>query len=83
MLLKLLSPVLLAAAVVRAFPSPEQAQNLDVDGDLVLDTVYGEFEVFKRDAVLSARDLELADLHGVNLTESKSTSNLTQTNPEC
>ena len=28
---------------------------------------------FKRDAVLSARDLELADMHQVNLTESKST----------
>lgn len=28
---------------------------------------------FKRDAVLSARDLELADIHQVNLTESKST----------
>jgi hypothetical protein len=28
---------------------------------------------FRRDAILSARDLELADMHGVNLTESEST----------
>lgn len=32
----------------------------------------GEVQLFARDAVLSARDLELAELHGVNLTESKS-----------
>lgn len=30
-----------------------------------------EHVVFKRDAVLDARDLELADLHGVNTTESQ------------
>jgi hypothetical protein len=28
-------------------------------------------EFFKRDQVLDARDLELAESHGVNLTESK------------
>jgi hypothetical protein len=32
---------------------------------------HGELHVFKRDAILEARDFELAELHGVNLTESK------------
>ena len=31
-----------------------------------------EAHIFKRDAVITERDVELADLHGVNLTESKS-----------
>ncbi|OBT90314.1 hypothetical protein VE02_03316 [Pseudogymnoascus sp. 03VT05] len=30
---------------------------------------FGEIELFKRDAVLDTRDLEHAELHGVNLTE--------------
>ena len=36
------------------------------------DDPHGEILRFKRDAVPSARDLELADMHSVNVTESKS-----------
>lgn len=59
MLLKTLLPSFLAAATVKGFPAPD------------LDEALGELQVFKRDAVLDARDLELAELHNVNLTESK------------
>lgn len=61
MLLKPLLPGLLAAAAtVKGFPAPE------------VDDGQGKLEVFKRDAVPDARDLELADMHQVNLTESRS-----------
>lgn len=40
------------------------------------DPAFGEIVRFKRDAVLDTRDLELAELHGVNLTESRLTSML-------
>ncbi|RBR26388.1 uncharacterized protein FIESC28_00793 [Fusarium coffeatum] len=53
MLFKYILPTLLASKAV-AIPVA------DNDQDLVL---------FKRDDVLEARDLELADIHGVNLTE--------------
>lgn len=55
MLFKYILPTLLASMAV-AIPVA------DIDQDLVL---------FKRDDILEARDLELADIHGVNLTESK------------
>lgn len=67
MLAKLLLPGLLTTAAVTALPSPDTS----ADGDLVIDEAHGELEIFKRDSILTARDLELADLHGVNLTESK------------
>lgn len=79
MRLNLLLPSLLTTAVVRAFPSsPELDVDMDVVGDILLDEEYGEFEVFKRDSALDARDLELAEMHGVNLTESKKLPNLRQ-----
>ena len=59
MLFKYILPTLLASKAV-AIPVA------DVDQDLVL---------FKRDDILEARDLELADLHGVNMTESKRSLN--------
>lgn len=36
------------------------------------DEDYAGIELFKRDAVLTPRDFELAEVHGVNLTESTS-----------
>lgn len=68
MLMKLLLPGLMTITAVTAFPS----SKTNADGDLVLDMAHGELEVFKRDSILTARDLELAELHGVNMTESKS-----------
>ena len=59
MLFKYILPTVLASKAV-AIPVA------DVDQDLVL---------FKRDDILEARDLELADLHGVNMTESKRSLN--------
>ena len=59
MLFKYILPTLLASQAV-AIPVA------DVDQDLVL---------FKRDDILEARDIELADLHGVNMTESKRSLN--------
>ncbi|KAJ3535790.1 hypothetical protein NM208_g6988 [Fusarium decemcellulare] len=54
MLIKTLLPSLLAA-LVAALPAPDLSAE-------------GEMELFKRDGVLNARDLELAEIHGVNLT---------------
>lgn len=56
--------VALLPVVVAALPAPDTAPDLDV--------LHGEMQVFKRDSTLQARDVELADQHGVNLTESKS-----------
>ncbi|RBQ80112.1 hypothetical protein FVER14953_21714 [Fusarium verticillioides] len=56
MFFKHVLPILLASTAV-AVPVAHIDQ---VDDDLVL---------FKRDSVLNTRDLELADIHGVNLTE--------------
>lgn len=56
MLFKFLLPSLLAAVAVAA-------PTADAEGHL-------EVVRFKRDAVLEARDLELADAHGIDLTES-------------
>ena len=63
MLFKYFSLALLASAT-QAIPVADVEQSED---DLVL---------FKRDSVLSARDLELADIHGVNMTESKPVSSI-------
>ncbi|RGP81365.1 hypothetical protein FLONG3_509 [Fusarium longipes] len=56
MLFKYLLSALLASYAV-ASPVPDISQSKD---DLVL---------FKRDSILDARDLELAEIHGVNLTK--------------
>lgn len=58
---------LLTAIATTAFPSADARAV----SDRALDDAHGEIELFKRDAILTARDVELADLHGVNLTESK------------
>ncbi|RBR23175.1 uncharacterized protein FIESC28_04030 [Fusarium coffeatum] len=56
MLFKYFSLALLASAT-QAIPVADIEQSED------------DFVLFKRDSVLSARDLELADIHGVNMTE--------------
>lgn len=63
MLFNLLLPSLFAAVTVVAAPAP--------DTDVVLDEAHGEMIKFKRDTILETRDLELAEMHGVNLTESR------------
>lgn len=65
MLPKALLTGLLLTATVMAIPTPEAST---VTG---LNDVHGEMEIFKRNSILNARDLELAEIHGVNLTESK------------
>ena len=60
MLLKPFLPVF-AAALVAAAP----AQSSDDD------SLIGEMQVFKRGSGLTTRDVELAEMHRVNLTESK------------
>ncbi|KAF4998052.1 hypothetical protein FDECE_11904 [Fusarium decemcellulare] len=55
MLIKTLLPSLLAT-LAAALPAPDLSAE-------------GEMELFRRDAVLNARDLELAEIHGVNLTQ--------------
>lgn len=67
--LKTLLPYFLTAA---AGASPlDMGLGLDANGEIILDEAHGGFELFKRDAILDTRDLNLAEIHGVNLTESK------------
>ena len=65
----LLSSVLVGVALATA----SQASPMERDPK----SLHEEIVHFKRDSVISARDLELAEMHQVNLTESK----LGQSNP--
>lgn len=75
-LIKFVSAFLaVAATAVTAVPtSSDLAKREDVDA---FERGLGETIVFKRDDVLTPRDLELANLHGVNVSESEFPSNST------
>lgn len=70
MLLKslLLSSGLLTTAVIHV---PTSGMDWDA-GTVPLDHANGDKESFRRDSISNALDLELSDVHGVNLTESMS-----------
>lgn len=55
----------LLTTTATAFPAPEA--NAEV---APRDLADGEMEFFSRDTILEARDLDLANAHGVNTTES-------------
>ncbi len=69
---KILSVFLAAATVVTAAPS---SSDLSKREDIQLfERGLGEMVLFKRDDVLTPRDLELANLHGVNISQSEFSS---------